>query len=91
MSEAYSLPMNAKPLVGSVMANLSGSHYPLDKSMVEASTQRVIIDKDFSVPKCVRLIRKSHHSHQLLRRYKSKELLHQLLRRYKSTRDVPDP
>ena len=27
-SEAYSLPMNAKSLVGSVMANLCGSHYP---------------------------------------------------------------
>ena len=29
MSEAYGLPINAKSLVGSVMANLCGSHYPL--------------------------------------------------------------
>ena len=29
VSEAYSLPVNAKSLVGSVMANLCGSYYPL--------------------------------------------------------------
>ena len=29
VSEAYSLPMNAKSLVRSVMANLCGSHYPI--------------------------------------------------------------
>ena len=51
MSEAYGLPLNAKSLVGSVMANLCGSHYPL--AMVEVSSQRVLIDKAFSVPKCV--------------------------------------
>ena len=31
VSEAYSLPMNAKYLVGSVMANLCRSHNPLTK------------------------------------------------------------
>ena len=60
MSEAYGLPLNAKSLVGSVMANLCGSHYPLHK--------RVLIDKAFSVPKCVKLARMSHHSHRLLRK-----------------------
>ena len=55
ISEAYSLPLNAKSLVGSVMANLCGSHYPLHMAMVEVSSQRVLIDKAFSVPKCVRL------------------------------------
>ena len=44
MSEAYSLPMKAKSLVGSIMAKLCGSHYPLRMSMVEASSQRVMID-----------------------------------------------
>ena len=68
MSEAYGLPLNAKSLVGSVMANLCGSHYPLRMAMVEASSQRVIIAKAFSVPKCVRLARMSHHSHRLLRK-----------------------
>ena len=68
MSEAYGLPLNAKSLVGSVMANLSGSHYPLHMAMVEVSSQRVLIDKAFSVPKCVRLARMSHHSHRLLRK-----------------------
>ena len=68
MSEAYGLPLNAKSLVGSVMANLCGSHYPLHMAMVEVSSQRVLIDKAFSVPKCVRLARMSHHSHKLLRK-----------------------
>ena len=43
--------MNAKSLVGSTMANLCGSHYPLHMAMVEASSQRVIFDEAFSVPK----------------------------------------
>ena len=47
VSEAYSLPMNAKSLVGSVMANLCESHYPLHIAMVEASSQSVVIDKAF--------------------------------------------
>ena len=68
MSEAYGLPLNAKSLVGSVIANLCGSHYPLHMAMVEVSSQRVLIDKAFSVPKCVRLARMSHHSHKLLRK-----------------------
>ena len=68
MSKAYSLPLNAKSLVGSVMANLCGSHYPLHIAMVEVSSQRVLIDKAFSVPKCVRLARMSHHSNKLLRK-----------------------
>ena len=61
VSEAYSLTINAKSLVGSVMANLCGSRYPLHMAIVEASSQRVLIDKAFSV-------RLSHHSHRLLRR-----------------------
>ena len=39
MSEAYGLPLNAKSLVGSVMANLCGSHYPLHMAMVEDSAK----------------------------------------------------
>ena len=67
LSEAYSLPVNAKYLVGSVMANMCGSHYPLHMAMVEVSSQRILIDKAFSVPKCVRLARMSHHSQKVLR------------------------
>ena len=37
-------------------------------AMVEASSQRVLIDKAFLVPKCVRLARMLHHSHKLLRK-----------------------
>ena len=68
VSEANSLPMNAKFLVSSVMANLCGSHYPLHMAMVEALSQRVLIDTAFSVPKCVRLARMSHQSHRLLQK-----------------------
>ena len=68
VSEAYGLPVNAKSLVGSVMANVCGSHYPLHMAMVEVSSQRILVCKAFSVPKCVRLARMSHHSHRLLRK-----------------------
>ena len=68
ISEAYGLPLNAKSLVGSVMANLCGSHYPLHMAMVEVSSQRVLKDKAFSLPKCVRWAQVSHHSHRLLRK-----------------------
>ena len=68
VSEACSLPMNAKSLVGSVMANLCGSHYPLHMAIVEASSQRLLIEKVFSVLKCVRLARLSYHSQRLLRK-----------------------
>ena len=68
ISEAYVLPLNVNSLVGSVIANLCGSHYPLHMAMVEVSSQRVLIDKAFWVPKCVRLARMSHHSHRLLRK-----------------------
>ena len=65
---AYSLSTNAKSLVGSIIASLCGSHYPLHMAMVEASIRRVLIDKAFLVAKCVRLARMSHHSHGLLRK-----------------------
>ena len=68
VSEVYGLPVNAKCLVGSVMANVCGSHYPLHMAMVEVSSQRILVDKALSVPKCVRLARMSHHSHRLLRK-----------------------
>ena len=50
------------------MANLCGSDYPLHMAMVEVSSQRMLVDKAFSVPKCVRLARMSHHSHKLLKK-----------------------
>ena len=60
--------MNAKSLLGSVMANLCESHHPLHMAMVEACSQRVIIVKASSIPKCVDLARMSHHSHRLLKK-----------------------
>ena len=65
-SEAYSLPVNANSLVGSVMANRCGSHYPLHMAMMEVSSQKILIEKAFSVHKCVCLARRSHHSHRQL-------------------------
>ena len=47
VSEAYNLPTNAKSLIRSVIAILCESHYPLHMAMVEASSQRVLIDKVF--------------------------------------------
>ena len=58
VSEAYSLPMNAKPLVGSLITH----------GVVEASSQRVLIDKTFSMPKCVRPARMSNHSNRPLKK-----------------------
>ena len=66
MSKAYRLPINAKSLVESVMANICGSHDSLHLSFVEVSSHRMMIGKAFSVPKCVRLARTSHRSHQVL-------------------------
>ena len=37
-------------------------------AMAEVSSQRILVDKAFSVPKCVRLARMSHHSHRLLKK-----------------------
>ena len=37
-------------------------------AMVEVSNQKILVDKAFSVPKCVRLARMSHHSHKLLKK-----------------------
>ena len=50
------------------MANLCGSRYPLHMAMVEVSSQRILVDKALSVPRCVRLARMPHHSHSLLRK-----------------------
>ena len=47
--DAYGLPVNAKSLVRSVMANVCGSHYPLHMALVEVSSQRIQVDKAFSV------------------------------------------
>ena len=65
MGFPVSLLMYVKSL-GSVIATYCGNHYSLHMSLVEVSSQRVIIDKVFLVPRCVCLARVSHHSHQVL-------------------------
>ena len=37
-------------------------------AMVDVFSQRILVDNTFSVPKCLRLARMSHHSHRLLRK-----------------------
>ena len=54
VSEAHSLPMNVKTLEGSYMVNFCVINYPLHLSLTEVVSQRVMIDKAFSVTKCVR-------------------------------------
>ena len=51
VSEVDSLPMNAKSLVGSVMSNFCGSHFPLHMPVVEVTSEGMMIDKVFSVAK----------------------------------------
>ena len=53
VSEDYGLPVNANFLVGPVMANTCVSHYPLHMALVEVPSQSILVDKAFSVPKCV--------------------------------------
>ena len=42
VSEAYGLPVNAKSLVGSVMANVCGSHYPLHMGTEKALSTSIL-------------------------------------------------
>ena len=48
VSEADSLPMNAKSLVGSVMSNFCGSHFPLHMPVVEVTSEGMMIDRENS-------------------------------------------
>ena len=50
VSEAYGLPVNAKSLLGSVMANVCGSHYPLHMTMLEVSSQSILVEKASRYP-----------------------------------------
>ena len=50
VSDAYSLPIITKSLVGSVIAIFCGIRYPLHISLVKVSSHRVMINMAFSVP-----------------------------------------
>ena len=65
-SESYCRPSGARYLVGSTLASLCKSRYPMHFVAVDIKSTRTIVDQAFSVPKCVRLTRMSKKSYELL-------------------------
>ena len=56
-SEIYCRPSGARYLVGSTLAPMCKSRYPVHFVAVDVKSTRTIVDQAFSVPKCVRLAR----------------------------------
>ena len=65
-SETYCRPSEARYLVGSTLAPLCKSRYPVHFVAVDVKSTRTIVDQAFSVPKCVRLTKMSEKSYELL-------------------------
>ena len=65
-SEIYRRPSGARYLVGSTLACMCKSRYPVHFVAVDVRSARTIVDQAFSLPKCVRLARMSEKSHELL-------------------------
>ena len=65
-SETYRRPSGARYLVGSTLAPMCKSRYPVHFVAVDVKSTRTIVDQAFSVPKCVRLARVSEKSYELL-------------------------
>ena len=65
-SETYRRQSGARYLVGSTLAPMCKSRYPLHFVDVDVKSTRLIVDQAFSVPKCVRLARMSEKSYDLL-------------------------
>ena len=65
-SEIYRRPSGAHYLVGSTLAPMCKSRYPVRFVAVDVKSTRTIVDQAFSVPKCVRLARRSEKSYELL-------------------------
>ena len=65
-SETYCRPSGARYLVGSMLAPMCKSKYPVHFVAVDVKSTRTIVDQAFSVPKCVRLARMSEKSYELL-------------------------
>ena len=64
-SETYRRPPGARYLLGSTLAPMLKSRYPVH-FVVDVKSTRTIVDQAFSVPKCVRLARRSEKSYELL-------------------------
>ena len=65
-SETYCRPSGARYLVGSTLAPMCKSRYPVHFVAVDIKSTRTIVDQAFSVPKCVRLTRMYKKSYELL-------------------------
>ena len=65
-SEIYCRPSGARYLVGSTLAPMCKSRYPVHFVAVDVKSTRTIVDQVFSVPKCVRLARMSEKFYELL-------------------------
>ena len=79
---AGEFPLPNRPPVGSagqstsrplsmIRSQLTEEAYPDLRSLKRELERapRILVDKAFSVPKCVRLARMSHHSHRLLKKF----------------------
>ena len=65
-SETYRRPSGARYLVGSTLAPMCKSRYPVHFVAVDVKSTRTIVDQAISVPKCVSLARISEKSYELL-------------------------
>ena len=65
-SETYRRPSGARYLMGSTLAPICKSRYPVHFVAVDVKSTRTIVDQAFSVPKCARLARMSEKSYELL-------------------------
>ena len=65
-SETYRRPSGARYLVGSTLAPMCKSRYPVHFVAADVQSTRTIVDQAFSVPKCVRIARMSEKSYELL-------------------------
>ena len=65
-SETYCRPSGARYLVGSTLAPMCKSRYPVHFVAVDVKSTRTIVDQAFSVPNCARLTRMSKKSYELL-------------------------
>ena len=64
-SETYRMPSGARYLLGSTMASICKSRYPVHFVAVTVNSTRTIVDQTFSVLKGVRLARLSEKSYKL--------------------------
>ena len=65
-SETYRRPTGARYILGSTLAPMYKIRYPVFFVAVDVKITRTIVDRAFSVPKCVRLATVSEKSYELL-------------------------